>query len=122
MYYIHYEDPSFNEAPWPGQRRSGGYLTLDEAKAQAINDIAVGAGIPVGIYDEDGSEALRNDLAAEVEDQGTVPELVAAADELIVAKVQTEAQTINENRDALQSQLPEGVDLQDVLDLIEGGG
>jgi len=53
-YFIHYADPGFPEDPWPGERRSGPY-SKDAALEQAINDVATGYGVPVGIYSDDES-------------------------------------------------------------------
>lgn len=55
-YWIHIADPAYGDAPWPGYRRLGPFLTKDEAVAQAVNDAAVGAGL-YDVYDDAGSVA-----------------------------------------------------------------
>jgi hypothetical protein len=63
QFYIHVDDPSFPDAPWPGVRRLGPYLTLEEAQAQATSDAAF-SGLTGEIYDEDASAALDQHLQA----------------------------------------------------------
>jgi hypothetical protein len=58
-FYIHIEDPGFPEAPWPGERRLGPFVTEEEALNQAVSDAALGFGLAVGVYSEAESERRR---------------------------------------------------------------
>jgi hypothetical protein len=58
VFFIHLDDPGFPDPPWPGQRRLGPYETAEEAYEQAVSDAASGAGLAVGIYDEETSLLL----------------------------------------------------------------
>lgn len=55
-FFIHLADPGFPNPPFPGARRLGPYNTVEEALAQAVADAAQGAGVALGIYDEEASE------------------------------------------------------------------
>lgn len=56
-WFIHLDDPGFQDNPFPGQRRLGPFDTAEEAVAQAVSDAAVGMGVAAGVYGEDESAA-----------------------------------------------------------------
>jgi hypothetical protein len=131
LYYIHYADPGFPDPPWPGQRRSGAFLTLEEATAQAVSDAASGFQTPVGIFHEADSDKLSEHMG-ETEDtfqpfedfktKSAVPvkDVIKKANKIREESVAEVAAGYALDREALASQLPDGVSVDDVLALRDG--
>lgn len=116
-FYIHLADASFDGPPWPGERRLGPYLTVEEAQNQAASDVAhnlVPAAALVGVF-----TSAESQLRAEDAGQGT-PTVEPAA---ITGQAATQrldilsplAKGIEDQRATLQAQLPDGVTVDDYL-------
>jgi len=143
-YFIHVRDPGFPDPPWPGERRLGPFLTLEEAEAQATSDLAhsyiTGDGM-TGIYTNAESDARAEGLRQawdEARAQGSSdpyappppfdPATVdagtpsATATELeqgaVTARrklLATHARSVSDQRESLQALLPDGVDAEELI-------
>lgn len=110
-FFIHIADPTFFEAPWPGERRSGPYPTVGEAVAQAASDVASGAysldGF-VGVFDDKAS--LRHDeKKGSAASKVPVARVEAAAAEIVLEQASDRARTLADAWEALRQVLPAGM-------------
>jgi len=113
-YFIHYADPGFAEPPWPGQRRQGPYLTVDEAFNQAVSDGAGGQAEALGIFTSSQSDELANNPDADVTPEKTAEEISTAAHTLREELVVESAHVADSDRQAIEDLLPSGVKLEDL--------
>jgi hypothetical protein len=131
-YYIHVADTTFGVADpgsgeqvaWPGVRRLGPYLSVDEAVAQAAHDLATGylsRENLVGIYDDATSSAYED----------KPPTARAGAAAVVPSKVHARAETLRrhyyaqqvaaaeDQRGIVERLLPEGVGYDDLMALAD---
>ncbi len=123
-FYVHVADPGFAEAPWPGAKRHGPFLTVEEAVAQATSDAAGGYATPIGIFTEAESVALEQvPLEAHERAAATVSRdvIVAASDAVRETQVKEALGRQKQDRDALSSILPAGITVDDI-DQAKAGG
>jgi hypothetical protein len=119
-FYIHMLDPGYPDEPWPGERRLGPYLTLDEASEQAAHDLATGYLSEknfVGIYDEAGS-VERLDPGAKVKSLHSAKKVATRSAEVRSALLLPAARSLDAQRAALDQLLPEGVSADDMFELL----
>ena len=104
-FYIHIADPQFLDPPWPGVRRLGPFDTQTDALAQAGSDLASGAGLALGVWDESASESMSAIDAAALPPVCTPDDITTAASQIEAANALTQTEA-----DAkLQALLPAGV-------------
>jgi hypothetical protein len=115
-YYIHLEDPGFPDHPWPGVRRLGPFLTLEEATEQAISDAALGHGVALGVYSEEESEKR---YSGGKEGKAAFARAgIRSAGEALAKKNQKAAiEVFEENKRAVEAMLPAGVGWEELMEL-----
>jgi hypothetical protein len=111
-FYIHIADPAYPDAPWPGERRLGPFLTADEALNQAISDASQGFGWPLGIYDEKESEKHSDGTEShQIHSQG---EIRKAAESLQKQNAKERSRAVEEQRQMIEQTLPDGITWDDL--------
>jgi hypothetical protein len=143
-FFIHVADPGFPEGPWPSVRRFGPFLTAEEASNQAVHDLSTGFLTEeafLGVFDDENSqmksfEADDELVAAHTQhgefDADGMLKALAARDKkakaaVVPSKLKPRAaamrrkahaqrlKDLQEQNDALEALLPEGVSMGDLM-------
>lgn len=147
VFFIHIADATFSDPPCPGERRLGPFLTVEEAQAQAANDVAHGHVAPdalLGVYSDAESRARAEAMdraharhkpqddpwegPTRFDPRGrrggklacSTARILKTADKQRAEMLEAHARTIEDQRASLQQMLPEGVDADELLRIARG--
>jgi len=119
-FYVHIKDPGFPDPPWPGERRLGPFLTVEEAHSQAVSDVAQGHISEenlIGVFD-DSASAARDEHPDHAIAAVSADKIMQAAVPVRHAAAEAHARMIDDQRAALAIKLEgTGVSVDEFLDL-----
>lgn len=118
-FFVHLADPGFPDHPFPGERRSGPYLTEAEALEQAVWDACGNSAVVVGVYHEAESEKRAHSTARSVGKAVHTGGQVHRKAEALSKRLQKEAADARQaDYDALAQILPPGMGIEQAVELL----